>query len=168
VVKSASIDRYSCLSGSLPLLSLNTCVILCFFLRRINTLSQSVSQSAYQSVSEVQPQPEARKRKHRSTTIGGGISLRAVSGETTPHFLVAASLRLHVGGLWKQLVSAMRRYRSRAARVRVTDDLYAKSSVVGRSISSASHDHRRNPCDASPPTLQNERTPSVFGPIQLF
>jgi len=42
VVKAASVDRYSCLSGSLPLLSLNTCVILCvIFLKRIQTVSQS-------------------------------------------------------------------------------------------------------------------------------
>ena len=43
-VTGVGLDRYSCLSGSLPLLSLNTCVILCFFLRRINTVCQSVSQ----------------------------------------------------------------------------------------------------------------------------
>jgi len=33
------------LFGILPLLSLNTCVILCVFLRRINTVSQTVSES---------------------------------------------------------------------------------------------------------------------------
>ena len=31
VVKAASSDRYSCLSRSLPLLSLNTCAVLCVF-----------------------------------------------------------------------------------------------------------------------------------------
>ena len=31
VVKAVSIDRYSCLSGSLSLLFLNTCAILCVF-----------------------------------------------------------------------------------------------------------------------------------------
>ena len=44
VVKAASTDRYSCLSGSLSLLSLNACATLCYIvyvLRRINTVSQS-------------------------------------------------------------------------------------------------------------------------------
>jgi len=40
VVKAASIDRYSCLSDSLPLLFLNACAILCV-LRRINTVQFS-------------------------------------------------------------------------------------------------------------------------------
>jgi len=41
VVKAVSIDRYSCLSGSLSLLFLNTCAILCVC-SEANKYSQSV------------------------------------------------------------------------------------------------------------------------------
>ena len=46
VVKAASIDRYSCLSGSLPLLFLNACAISCV-LRRINTVAVKRIENKY-------------------------------------------------------------------------------------------------------------------------